>query len=302
MNSIHINGLQNFGNSCYFNSSIQLIKPIIDGLSNQMIDIDTQHLEDYYHTYTNSNNLRKKYIDICHKLHSNGAQMDCGESLRIILDNLGNKAKYNFSVKFKNVLSCNNCNLHYILNEEREEIDSVLISNALNNVRNNKLINFSNFLRSVLEKEPTQDTQYCLKEFKNYHKKCKCCTDHIVKQVVLTDMPKYLLIDTQRTNFSIYGSKSSSCLQIAKNFQITTPANLKKKCEKNDSENIINSYDLSGIIVHYGSIDGGHFFSYVKENNIWYKCNDNKISKIIDFNPNVEDIQSNCCILLYIKN
>lgn len=41
-------------------------------------------------------------------------------------------------------------------------------------------------------------------------------------------------------------------------------------------------YDLYGIVVHVGNLDGGHYYCYIRENNVWYCCNDEsvKISNI----------------------
>jgi ubiquitin C-terminal hydrolase len=41
-------------------------------------------------------------------------------------------------------------------------------------------------------------------------------------------------------------------------------------------------YDLIGICNHSGSVGGGHYTSFVKDNNEWYLCNDTQIIKIND--------------------
>lgn len=41
-------------------------------------------------------------------------------------------------------------------------------------------------------------------------------------------------------------------------------------------------YDLYGIVVHVGNLTGGHYYCYIRENDVWYCCNDEsvKISNI----------------------
>jgi ubiquitin C-terminal hydrolase len=43
-------------------------------------------------------------------------------------------------------------------------------------------------------------------------------------------------------------------------------------------------YELAGVLVHSGSAEAGHYYSYikVKENGKWYEFNDSRIS---EFNP-----------------
>lgn len=53
-------------------------------------------------------------------------------------------------------------------------------------------------------------------------------------------------------------------------------------------------YSLSGIVVHTGTADSGHYYSFIKdkdkpESNKWYEMND---SIVRDFDPN--DIPSEC--------
>jgi ubiquitin carboxyl-terminal hydrolase 8 len=43
---------------------------------------------------------------------------------------------------------------------------------------------------------------------------------------------------------------------------------------------IYRKYQLIGIINHIGNIFGGHYFSYVKKNDSWYCCNDTNFKKI----------------------
>jgi ubiquitin C-terminal hydrolase len=58
------------------------------------------------------------------------------------------------------------------------------------------------------------------------------------------------------------------------------------------------SYDLYGIINHSGSIQGGHYFAYIKcKNDIWYNFNDSSVTEI----DTDKVVTSDAYILLYRK-
>lgn len=305
--NIPINGLINFNNSCYFNASLQFIKPIIDKLyCTYPNDTYIQSLLfNYYKIYTNSSELRNKYIDISTKIKSNFAQEDSCQSLELLLDEINNSFKKNINVEFKQLIRCTQCNEYKILNEERTDTTPILISHELNNVNNNENILFDKFLGSILTKEQANPSLNAYKEFKK-STNCNCSEKNIIMQTVLTNMPQFLIINTNRTKFvSINRSiKSKSLLQISNEFNITTPDNLNNRCNGSDSTDISNEFVLSGIIVHSGSsIGSGHYIAYMKDYNTqkWYECNDNSIQHITNFDSNSNEIQSNCHVLLYIK-
>lgn len=46
-------------------------------------------------------------------------------------------------------------------------------------------------------------------------------------------------------------------------------------------ENVTNlKYVLQAIVVHSGEADHGHYFSFIRGNNVWYRCNNSDISKV----------------------
>lgn len=56
-------------------------------------------------------------------------------------------------------------------------------------------------------------------------------------------------------------------------------------------------YDLYGVIVHYGwGAKHGHYISYVKSLNDWYKCNDSKVTK-----TRVEEVLKEQAYMLFYK-
>ena len=40
------------------------------------------------------------------------------------------------------------------------------------------------------------------------------------------------------------------------------------------------TYELLGVVIHKGEIDSGHYINYVRENDCWFKCDDDKITNV----------------------
>ena len=302
-------GLSNFGNSCYFNSSIQFLKPVFDTLA-LTIECDQNIFEivsSYYKNYYNTHHLRNKYNYICNKIKSNYGQQDSDEAILVFLDDILSipnkdiKKIFDFSIKYKHLVKCSKCKKFKICNDGNDQIDNVLISKYFTqNIHSHNTTNFNDFLGSILYRENADDD--LIKTFKN-ETLCTCDNKYITIETVLTDMPKFLIIYINRCSSNV-SYKKDNRLQIANKFEITTPKSLEEYCINKNLSNILHTYDLYGIIIHSGrSISGGHYYAYSKnvQTNDWYNCNDSTVTKIDNFNLNDEYIQSNCSALLYIK-
>jgi ubiquitin C-terminal hydrolase len=92
------------------------------------------------------------------------------------------------------------------------------------------------------------------------------------KNVLFWSLPKILLIDLKRFNNNV------TKLQQLLNFPLNL--DLSKYVIGYNPEQYV--YDLIGILNHSGGVSGGHYTSFVKDNNQWYLCNDTKIIKIND--------------------
>lgn len=102
-----------------------------------------------------------------------------------------------------------------------------------------------------------------------------CSKYEATKQTQFSSLPRCLVVVLKR-----FGCNETSCYKI--NHKVTFPINLdinKEWCAKNLSQNI-PSYTLTGVIVHRGSLSGGHYWSYVKKGEKWYKCNDDTVSEV----------------------
>ena len=47
-------------------------------------------------------------------------------------------------------------------------------------------------------------------------------------------------------------------------------------------------YELYAISNHIGTLNNGHYYSYIKKNNIWYNFNDDKVF-ILNENSHIEN-------------
>jgi ubiquitin C-terminal hydrolase len=312
----NISGLDNYGNSCYFNSSLQLLKPVFDTLLQNFNKYDNDlknKIVKYYSVYKDNDNLKKMYSYICEKLSSNKRQQDSHEALSVLLDDIvdnmsdENKSIFSVRVKYNNLIRCSNCNEFKICNDGVEQINNYLISYCFTDPNMNRYMNihkqmpFDKFLGSVLIRENI-DTSL-LNTFRKENKKCNCDIKYLGMQTVLTKMPTFLFVYVNRCSFERQ-TKIFDKLSISDKFSITTPVSLENRCKYGEKSNVNNTYNLHGIVYHSGkSMNGGHYYSYIKNiiDQSWYLCNDGIVNKINDFDYNDINIQQNCVILLYIK-
>jgi ubiquitin carboxyl-terminal hydrolase 8 len=95
------------------------------------------------------------------------------------------------------------------------------------------------------------------------------------KNILFWSLPKILIIDIKRFSSRIMK------LQQLLNFPIDNLNLSKYVIGYNPNEYI---YDLFGICNHSGGVGGGHYTSFVKNENDWYLCNDTQVTKIDDLN------------------
>ena len=56
-----------------------------------------------------------------------------------------------------------------------------------------------------------------------------------------------------------------------------------------------DNYELYAVINHSGTLNSGHYTTYLKEDNVWYLCNDHLISVVSE----VDVVTENAYMLFY---
>ena len=110
------------------------------------------------------------------------------------------------------------------------------------------------------------------------------------KSILIGELPPYFVIQLQRFE---YEYQTMTRTKIDSKFTFPVHLQLKHRMKKDaESTEFIeteDSYELSGVIIHMGGADFGHYISYVRdrETNFWYCCNDEH-TKIV----NIEEVCS----------
>lgn len=251
----YFTGFENVGNTCYFNSSLQMLlqcKEVCKMITednentNKFIIILKDIINGYY--ATRNYNL-KDFIEAFNQNSSKkfkiGKQhcfVECFEELILMLDKQisenGILDLFNCEFEVNGSKIKNNINykpfLFYISQEEF----------MLDNIKNEEIVN--GLERCGIEKEDRSNVNG--KDSKKVND-----TINIVK------IPVYLCFNTQ--NLKMFPKKGKKM-------------NIKEEISFQEE-----FYQLLSFSVHQGNNTSGHYISYVKYNNDYYKCNDSIITK-----------------------
>ena len=168
------------------------------------------------------------------------------------------------------------------------------------NKNNISLIMNHNSLRTATNKtnqKKEEITIYdCLKLFTKSERmediqceKCKKKTSFI-KTLEIEKLPTYLVLVLKRFKYVLTNS-----MKIYK--LVNFPLEELSLQDYLSQKNINYHYNLFGVINHMGSLNGGHYFSYVNINNTWIEFND---SRVFEINSGLET--NNAYMLIYKLN
>ena len=296
-----LKGLLNIGNSCYMNTSIQILlhcQFFINKLTNDPEKPITNSLYNLFNLMTNDSykkinpisfklNFEKKHSD-----YKGKTQHDAIEFTRILLDDISienniSKQNNNYEELITKNKSSHELDKEFDLLYRKRE-NSFIIDLFYNQILNTfkckcnhenysleKIIDipllFSNFIFG-LSLEKLLDNYFKEEKFK-WERKCEKChkIEEHIKIMKLTHLSKILIISFQRIN-QITGKKNDSYIEFP------IDLNMKKYSEKGIPN--IYFYDLFAIINHSGTIRSGHYTAIIKINNEWYEFNDSKVNKI----------------------
>jgi ubiquitin C-terminal hydrolase len=273
-----ITGLQNLGNTCFINSSLQLLfncPLLIETISNsdnEELKKYKQTIKDYFQETTNTLGpliLFKRYQKL-NKNYFGKSQEDAHEYLTFIIDDIDELGK---DINIKNFLeisliskvNCESCN-----NFSKVKISEKILSLSIDNCQTlndsfNKLYN-----KEILDEDNLWFCDKCNKKVLSS------------KEIYIDSLSKYLIICLNR--FVLDGNNI-----IKNNNNIIFP------------QILFNNYHLRGIIYHIGNINGGHYICSISRNgNEWILIDDTNIIEEISFEK-LEQLNNNAYILLYHK-
>lgn len=253
----NICGLQNRGNTCFFNASIQCIlsmKDLCDHIKTKdyVNESVCKAFKAFIIKYEKTSDVLnpQSFIDkIKHKIDLfDGKQHDAQEFIlnffQIICEE-DDQINPLIDVKWIETIECKKCNLYKTEKITPETIQGITICKSI---------------------QEGLDANECKEIITDYT--CSNCshTGNIHKERKIKSSGRYLILHLLRFN--------NRCEKIQKKISINEILNT---CNK--------AYKLIGIVCHGGSFSGGHYWSYVVRNNIWYNAND---SCCTQHNPSVE--------------
>ena len=318
-------GINNLGNSCFINSSLQIfihcplfIKKLIS--KEKVINENTPITFSFYSICDTILKTKSKYISIYsfknilglkHKSFSGFIQQDSQEFIRLFLEDLSkelNEIKYNTNIY--RLLSNTDSkskkmrDQDFHLNFSRREksiITSIFYAQIVNIYTcqcKAEIYSFQKILDFPLLFPNKINSNYIslyelLKlhfalEYIDFETKCDKCQKILKhkKEMKISRPPEILILSLQRIDL-LTGKKLMYKVKFPQKLDI------KEFIDKECGYEQESKYDLFGIINHRGSLNSGHYYSYIQnENKIWIEFNDSKVCQIKNF--------SDCYMLYFI--
>jgi ubiquitin carboxyl-terminal hydrolase 36/42 len=290
-----INGLNNLGNTCFFNSVLQILYQCT--ILNKIIynNTITGNLIDQYNLYLNSYNehnssFSPEYIInyVSTILGRNGYQQEDAEQyLNFIIDALIDELKLwtkkegkgstiikgsitldilidsLFTIKMNKEIICPDCKT---ISKSSDDINKLYLT------LNDESDDLENMIINYYTEKLDNENKY----------KCSSCKNHVEATINrnIIKLPKYLIIALKR--YTNNNDKINKRINIQESITFNSPNKI---------------YNLRGFIYHSGNTGGGHYVYYGKKDNVWHEYNDSHVSVV----NNIENIVELGYIYLYVS-
>ena len=323
-------GINNLGNSCFINSSLQIfihcplfINKLIS--KEKTINENTPITFSFYSICDTILKTKSKYISIYsfknilglkHKSFSGFIQQDSQEFIRLFLEDLSkelNEIKYNTNIyrllsntgsKTKKV---RDEDFHLNFSRREKSIITDIFYAQIVNIYTcqckceiysfQKILDFPLLFPNKIKSNYISlyellKLHFAL-EYIDFETKCDKCQKILKhkKEMKISRPPEILILSLQRIDL-LTGKKLIYKVKFPQKLDI------KEFIDKECGYEHESKYDLFGIINHKGSLNSGHYYSYVlNENKIWIEFNDSKVCEVKNFSDCTDSVYA----LFYIK-
>ena len=122
------------------------------------------------------------------------------------------------------------------------------------------------------------------------------------KSPLFAALPNILIFVLRRFDYNL--GENAKYRKINDYFEFREELDMEKYALKGDFEENYYKYRLRGVILHVGTVESGHYYALIKQNEKWMKFDDEKISEVVSFDQESfgsRDAQSskNAYLLLY---
>lgn len=267
-------GLLNQGATCYMNSMLQALYSItafrrmiynMPTTGNEDIEksipLNLQHL--FYNMQTSDSAVSTKSLTRSFGWDSieAGFQQDIQEFCRVLLDNLEiklnntgmkNEISQMFRGKLKKIIQAKDC--PYTSSTDEYFYDLTLTVDKKKNI-------YESF-----------ESMYEPEEIKDYNTESEYGRRVVTLSEKIVDLPPILFLHLNRFVFDNYGRPT----KLNSKFEFPKELDLNKFIENSED----NIYELTGVLVHSGSVNGGHYYAFLRTSleNKWFCFNDSHVT------------------------